>query len=463
MAGAGQNIQALFAKISEILAKAAEYNVNMYGSTHYTDTVRSNVSTESSYIGDPKKFARGVETKSITITKYSDNYTNYYIDVLSLLGFTPTAQPSTGAGEVAATPTSTVQVEQTFYMDDEHKGLVYIPKLRVSKTLAPIFRTLDFSVSQVNPTEARSRYAVFHITSGIRGNINAIIHPLMHWIFSNIKYEDVILFMLMGDFSYAALNKVYAAAQKPAADKTLYTKFADLAQQTTLVRYAMNYVGLQLRNGIDPTLLAKAKISADGLTSKESDEMFSLMSINNAYAAIMNTIKTDNKSKIFSSKLVASKVVHYDYGGTEGSGKMSMVAVTTRTTRISQNGTAQDDDYTQELVDAERVIIQSNPITSLVTAGGILGGGGGESTDNKTTNVTVQIPSNNWNDVENVQKSLPSSIKQKTVTKRATYEDVNGAIAQFKRLVSQEGVRSCRVNYTMGNSKANVEYTVIST
>lgn len=456
------DLDAIANMIEEVLSTAATFGIGIH--TNYAPAASSSSNTtQSTFIGDPNKFARGVETTKTTTVTLDSNYIKYIQAVLPKLGFSANFESSI-EGSDSNGVMSTV-VEETLYEYTEG-DMIAIPRLKIQNTYAPVYKILDFSSSLTDTTEIKPSYFTKNLKNGSSGNWSDIIHHLVFWIIKNSSFQDVLRFMFASTsvISYANYVQICKKNKIEPPNENAYVRIAKVSARSQVVKTAGNFIKNQLNHGIGIEVLAAAKAEGDTASVNSTIASIQVMSVlNNAYAIIKNRVLSEGNSNIigaYPAHIIESQITKFVYGSDTNSvtdagsdNGVSLVHVMNAVYALGSNGTVQEIRYNESLQEAERVITQLQPITAIVTAGGDAAAG-----DNKTL-VTIQVPSNNWTDIENIKAACPNKVTQVSTSKVATYNTVMDAINVFGNLVSCRSLKTARVQYNPLSSKCSIDYS----
>lgn len=459
---ANLDLEGIADTIEKVVSLAHSYGIGIH--TNYAPSGSTSSNTvESTFLGDPNKFARGVETTKITSVTLDSNYIQFIKAVLGELGFSNAFESSVEGSSESGNIMATI-IEETLYEYTEG-DMIAIPRLKVRNTYAPVYKILDFSSSLTDTTEIKPSYFIKNLKSGGSGNWNDIAHHLVFYLIKNTSFQDLLRFMFasVSAIGYANYAQICKKNKVEPPNENAYVRIAQVSAKSQVVKTAGNLIKNQINHGIGLDVLAAVKAEGNSASVSSTVASIQTMSVlNNAYQAIKTRVENEESAKIigaYPSHLIESQITKFVYGKDNdsttdagGDNNVSLVHVMNATYGVGSNGTVQEKRYEESLQEAERVITQLQPITAIVTTGDAVAKEG-------TALITLQIPCNNWTDIENMKSSCPKSVTQISTSKIATYPNVMGAVNVFSSLVACKSLKSTRVQYNPLSSKCSIEYS----
>lgn len=451
------SLEDLLLMIKQIMACAQKYGVGL-GGEHMPSFDKSDTTIKSWHVGNPSRFDKGLEIKTVQKTQLVDNFYLFALDVLEMLGWVGVKTAILQEGFPASTATMVTEHNYDYYYT--LGDLVAIPIRKTTRQYAPIFRILNFTSSLTNRSEAQSRYLLVNLAQGLRANWSFLCNVLTWWAFQAITKKDLVRFWFVGkqELGVETMNTWLEEAKKEPEPQEIWEAVNDLKRTTKLTAYLLDYISLQISHKMDLETLVKINISGNTLAPADLKENAALKSWDNAFNAMVKVIREDTLSQFFLLKLVSASVVDYEFGSL-GEGAASMAVVTTRNSKLASNYTMCDQSSQTEIVVAESLLRKMSPLTRVVKypyKTGLILSGPTSINYNK-----IQIPTTNWDDVENVYYMAPGKVRQIAKTQTFMAENVSRAVSEFKRLAQTVGVRSAKMTYSPQKEKATIDMTAI--
>jgi len=394
--------------------------------------------SESSFYGDPNRYAQGFHDTTKQNTIYDDPYINFIIATflpykktgISFNTYLTSPELNSGSSfDPYRTISETISDSYSTLTD-----LVAVPSKNKSEKYGPVLVTLDWDVALVDPTEAKPMFKYYNIVEGSRGAYTAMINVACSRIF--IDYKLPAIWTLSAYASAGEANVFKWLHQSGGSiNVSLKNAFQTAEEQTGLMGHIASRINKQIFTNNDPKNITMAK--AAGVNPSD---------IQNYMAAMKNIARYKNLAKMCAANpprliytLLSSKITKYNIRG-------PISTVTTVTHSLNEAGGTSQIGSTSHSVASEGLIKNASPLKRNLSwpTGPALT----PATNNPNLMYSrVQLPTTNWEDIIRVYNACPKNITQASASYKFYAENVKIAISNFYNSVNGLGIKTANMSY----------------